>query len=490
MKIDFKKYSPKNIIKKVSDNKKKFFFSVSMFFLCLSLIFTVLLGLLERDGVLRGNSPDISASATTSPRPTSSIKDTEYYISVNIGGEPIYLNSITAEDPVTKTVLRHMLECLVRYDMSGNIIAAAASEWTSDETKSVWTFKLRENALWQDNTKVVSGDFKDAIDLHLDESNGSPYRTQMQTLFKSVDCPDDSTIVFTLNSPVENFPEIVADTQFAPIQKELYEKNKYSYGKEPDNICYNGPWYAVLWTHGQRLVLSKNEVYWNKANIALQQIMLISSGSSDSKLMNFELGNYDMVYLSADEVSKYSEAGHKVENYYDGNTVYIDMNTSDNYLQSADLRKALSLGINREEFISKNLKTGASIVPGYNFEEDIITAKTLLESFKAASSIESIEGLTIMVDDSASSIMFASALSSQWKENLGIDISVEPITYLERIELIKKGTWHITINSTSSSQEVPEAPLYYRHTAYATNGRIKNVITTAGRDLDLYYATP
>ena len=78
----------------------------------------------------------------------------------------------------------------------------------------------------------------------------------------------------------------------------------------------------------------------------------------------------------------------------------------------------------------------------------------------------------------------------QWKKALGIQVTVEPLSYAARIEKIQKGTMQISITVSTADVATLEAPLYYRPSLYATNGRIQNVISTTGRDLDLYFATP
>lgn len=486
------KWSPKHIFHYIKTHKFTVLLRASLFCLCVSLVFTILFGLLERDGVFKGDgnsaaTPKPAATATPGPTPD---KKTENYISVNLGSEPLYLNSITAEDSVTKTILRHMLEGLVRLDAEGKVIPAVATGWTPSEDGLTWTFTLRENSFWQDGTRVVAGDFKAAIDLHLDAANKSPYRGQMEALFAAVETPDNNTVIFTLKQANANFPALLAETQFMPIQKALYEKNPTAYGFDPAGLCYNGPWYVALWSHNQRIVMVQNETYWNAANIVLEQLIFISSGTEASKYANFEAGNYDVVFLSALEAERYRNGGYALVNYPDGAVVALEFNKNDALLQSESLRQALSLSIDRAAFVTDTLKTGATAVKGYDIATDLPAAKQALDSFLAKDKDALKNGLVLTVDESEDSVLYATALAQQWSKNLGIQVNVEPLSYAERIAKIQKGTMQISIAVSTADAASLEAPLYYRHTLYATNGRIQNVISAAGRDFDLYYATP
>lgn len=494
---------PKDFFKYLKNHKFTVLLRLSLFCLCVSLVFTILFGLLERDGIF--DEPEVPTSTpiptiTATPEPTPIIRETEKYISINMGSEPYHLNSITAQDAITKTILRHMLEGLVRLDQQGKPVPGVASAWTPSADNLSWTFTLRENSFWQDETRVVSGDFKAAIDLHLDPANNSPYRTQMESLFASVETPDDNTIVFTLKKADPNFPVLLAQTQFMPIQKALYEKSPALYGIDPAKICYNGPWYVVLWTHNQRIVMIKNETYWNTENIVLEQLIFISSGTAASKLSNFKAGNYDLVFVTAQEAETYRQENHTIVDYADGAVIALEFNAKDSLLQFSFLRKALSLSIDRAAFVTDTLKTGATVPAGYDIAVDLPLAQQALADFLAELELANAvnkdnplslkDGLVITVDESEESILYANALAQQWKKALDIQVTVEPLSYAKRIEKIQKGTMQISITVSTADVATLEAPLYHRHTLYVTNGRIRNVISATDRDLDLYYATP
>jgi len=493
VKINWDVFNPKNIWLKIKNRRKTIVFYISMFSLCISLIITVLVGLMERDGVNMIPTQAPIATASSTPIPTLEIEN-KYYISVNLPSEPLYLNSITAADGNTTSILRHMLEGLVRLNQSGEIIPGVAENWSSADNIS-WTFSLRSNSLWQDGSRVISSDFKATVDSHLSDISNSPYKTQM-SMFASVDCPDENTITFTLNAPNTDFPRIMAQPQFFPIQKSIYDLNPASYGKEAKGLSYNGPWYVVDWTHGQRIVMQRNESYWNVANIALEKLLFMTAGTTTSKLMYFQAGYYDMVFLTPIETGKYTAEDFTVKNYPDGNVVYLNLNSSDPILANEDLRKALSLSIDRKAFTSNTLKNGAIPIEGYDITVDLPVAKTHLENASAALGEQLSNIIKISVDKpstsdtDAESLTFATALATQLKNNLGLNIQVNPLSYAERIDEIKKGTDQITINSMQFDGTLPEFPLYYRYTSFATNNRIKNVISEKGRDIDCYFATP
>ena len=134
----------------------------------------------------------------------------------------VAINSETGTlDPAGSIALTYLaysvsaLDELLTYDEDGNIEYRAAERYEVNEDSTVWTFYLREDALWSDGTPVTSADFLNTITRALDPASGSGYanylfpienaeeiyngEAEMDTL--GVETPDDHTLVFRLESP-------------------------------------------------------------------------------------------------------------------------------------------------------------------------------------------------------------------------------------------------------------------------------------------------
>ena len=56
-------------------------------------------------------------------------------------------------------VLRDLFEGLVMQDAKANLIPGAAESWTVSDDGTVYTFKLRKDAVWSDGSPVTAEDF-------------------------------------------------------------------------------------------------------------------------------------------------------------------------------------------------------------------------------------------------------------------------------------------------------------------------------------------
>lgn len=96
----------------------------------------------------------------------------------------------------------------------------------------MWTFTLKDNIFYQDGTPIKAQDFKFAIERSFDpavaigQNYHRPYLDpsgQYQGVYKdpaglkSIQVPDDKTIVFHLSKPLAGFPDIAATAVFTPF---------------------------------------------------------------------------------------------------------------------------------------------------------------------------------------------------------------------------------------------------------------------------------
>ena len=87
---------------------------------------------------------------------TGAIKDTFTYA---LGGEPNYLDPAVASDSVGSYVLNQSYYPLFAIGADGSTVKHACIDYSLDETRTVYTFKLTENNYWSDGQKVVAGDY-------------------------------------------------------------------------------------------------------------------------------------------------------------------------------------------------------------------------------------------------------------------------------------------------------------------------------------------
>jgi oligopeptide transport system substrate-binding protein len=160
------------------------------------------------------------------------------------------------------------------------------------------------------------------------------------------------------------FPDLMTNTQFAPIHKKTIDK----FGKEwtkPGNLVGNGAFMLKDWQVNSKVVVEKNPKYWDAAAVVLNKVTFlpVEDGNADIKL--FQSGENEMVYQlppGTYESLKKSNPQDIKNGPMLGLRFYVLYN-KDPVMKDVRVRKALSMVIDRD--ILANKITADGQVPAY-----------------------------------------------------------------------------------------------------------------------------
>ena len=79
------------------------------------------------------------------------------------------------EDVSGSDIVRDLFEGLMNQDADGNLVPGVATGYTTNDAKDVYTFTLRDNAMWSDGNPVTAHDFVYAWRRLADPATASPY---------------------------------------------------------------------------------------------------------------------------------------------------------------------------------------------------------------------------------------------------------------------------------------------------------------------------
>ncbi|MEI6404458.1 MAG: ABC transporter substrate-binding protein [Actinomycetes bacterium] len=159
----------------------------------------------------------------------------------------------------------------------------AASLPRVSKDKKVWTFRLRKDVLWNDNTQVTSTDIRHTIERLYDPealgavsmdtmcllttcSKGLPdYRGPYESgHLASVDTPDDFTIIFHLTREYATFANVVALPQFGSVESVKDRAFRRSGDRYSDKPSSNGPFVLTIADDQSSVQLDRNP-YWKQS---------------------------------------------------------------------------------------------------------------------------------------------------------------------------------------------------------------------------------
>src|SRR5437879_4954870 len=92
-----------------------------------------------------------------------------------VAGVPQYLNPVIAATDVDQDVARLAFSGLTRYDQAGAIVPDLASAFHTESDGRIWTFDIREDAMWHDGQPVTADDVMFTVKLLQDRGYVGPY---------------------------------------------------------------------------------------------------------------------------------------------------------------------------------------------------------------------------------------------------------------------------------------------------------------------------
>lgn len=377
----------------------------------------------------------------------------------------VAINSETGSmDPAGSIALTYLaysvaaLDELLTYDENGEIEYRAAESYEVNEDQTVWTFHLREDALWSDGSQVTSADFLNTMTRALDPASGSGYanylfpienaeeiyngEADMDTL--GVEAPDDHTLVFTLEEPCVYFLDLLRLPVYTPSCAKYADSPESGWDRDPRTSLANGPFCLTEYVPDQYFVLEKNENYWNKDAISLDRITYRFFDDTQSMATAYETGEVDVATSLPSSVMELYEGREDLYVTDQIATRYIYFNLNVEPLDDVRVREAMNLALDREELCTivgtdteptynlvarymTDRSTGEYFVDGAEqpFEENAERARELLAEAGYPNG-EGFPTLTYSYPTLEMDSDTAQVIQQQLKETLNIDIQLNP----------------------------------------------------------------
>ncbi|MBB6216068.1 oligopeptide transport system substrate-binding protein [Anaerosolibacter carboniphilus] len=366
------------------------------------------------------------------------------------------------------TLISQIQEGLVRLH-DGKVLPGIAKEWEVSEDGLVYTFYLRD-AKWSDDVNITAYDFEYAIKRLVDPAAASPYSFIAEPIKNAmkvnsgelgieetgVKALNEKTLEITLEKQAPYFLAMLNMPHFNGVRKDLVEKFGQDFAADPDNNVYCGPFVLEEWKHEDRLVLVKNQSYWDKDKVNLDKVNVIVVPDPNTALSMFENGDLDFVDVPSNLVEQYLD---KSQLYYNGADDFLKLNMDGkNPLKNKNLRLAVNYAIDREDYI--NITTDGlfdagtryvlPVVAGvdkkygeeYPYEAfplkaDINTAKDYLDKAMKELSVSNPQEikLELLTTDTDVSRIQAEVLQDQIQRNLGIVVNIKQVPYKQRLQM-------------------------------------------------------
>ena len=367
------------------------------------------------------------------------------------------LNSTTTTAILPFSVLNNLNEGLYRLDTDNQPKPAQAKSADVSDDKLTYTFTLRDGIKWSNGDPIASQDFKYAWLRAMDPDTAGSYAFILTDYIEggkdfaagdagrdsvAIQTPDDKTLKVKLTDPAPFFLSLTAFPTYFPLQQDFVEKQGDKFSQSPDALLYNGPYTMTDLNPSSKAVLKKNNDYWDKKNVDIEQVNLRVVKDAESGLNLYRSGDLDIVVLVGENVKRNrDDPGFQKSITFQ--TLFLYLNNDDPALANEDIRRALMTGFDRKTLTDNILSDGSEPAYGYvppgmtgpdgkTFREaqgDVVPKEAPKEARKywdkGVEALGEKPQLTFLSSDEKTSQDVATFLQEEYRKNLGADIKIK-----------------------------------------------------------------
>ena len=444
----------------------------------------------------------------------------EKILSVQVGPDPETIDPALNSAVDGGNMLLHSFECLLAVDQNGQLAPGQAESWETSEDGLTWTFHLRDGLKWSDGSDLTANDFVYSWKRVCDPMVAAPYAETVLSMVEGYDkaiegdldalqvvATDNNTLVVTLSAPCSYFGSLAAFATLSPVQQATVEANGDAWATKAETYISNGPFYVSDWVPGSYIMMTKNPYYWNADAIKLDGIKWNLIEDSNAAYSAYQTGEVLMIKdVPTEEIPSLKE---NADFYVDPiiGTYYLSMNIDREPFNNADVRKALSLAIDRD-YVANTLMQGTYspagnfMGPGWidtdgkqfkdnanggkeyidttNYEADLEEAKQLLADAGYPNG-EGFPTITYSTNDAGYHKVVAEYLQQAWAE-LGIDLQVDIVEWASFTPMRRNGDYDVARNGWVGDYSDPSNML---DLFYSTNGNNDGKFNNADYDAAL-----
>jgi oligopeptide transport system substrate-binding protein len=416
-----------------------------------------------------------ACQGTSSPNTASNVAaDPNGELNTNTGGEPDTIDPQKESfvNEVAQTMM--VFEALMAFDPKTlKPIPGAAKDQPKVSADGLsYTYTLRDGLKYSDGSAVAAKDYAFGFTRLCDPNVAGDYAF---TGYVIVGCEDynnmdpkkatpaelaaakaklgitasGSDITFKLTEQAPYFNAIAALWVGVPSRESDVTKGGDKW-TEPATFIGNGPFKLTEWKHNEKMVYERNDNYRKPAKLKKWTKVMINEGAvAFAAYRNNEL---DAVGVAAEDlrtVDADADLKAQLRDVPGSCTFYYGFNTQKVPFTDAKVRLAFAKAFDRAAFINDVQKIGVPAesfmppgLPGYDASDhtqkfDAAAAKASLAASSFAGKPE-LSGIKFTYSSSARNKTRIEWAQQQWKTNLGIDVTPDPVDRTTYTQLVKK----------------------------------------------------
>jgi len=286
------------------------------------------------------------------------------HLYLRLNSNPTTLDPALITDVQGGGISAKLFNGLVRFNENLDIVPDIARTWKLSDDQVTYTFHLRQDARFSNNRGITARDFKYSFERVLNSSTKAPltwvldriegagdFLAGKATGVSGIRVQNDHTLVLRLHKPFGPFLSLLAMTTAYVVPVEEVERLGQDFGTHPVG---SGPYVLTEWKHGQHLILSAREDYF-EGRPKLNGIFYSIIPEDLTAVVEFETGKLDVLPVPSSEYKRYTTdpAWRDLVHGMPGlNSYYLGLNCARPPFSDIRVRQAVNMAMDRKRMLA------------------------------------------------------------------------------------------------------------------------------------------
>lgn len=401
------------------------------------------------------------------PSPQTGLADNQVFILP--GGLPPTMDPHLSGDATSAEYVVEIFSGLMAYDPELNLVPDIAESYEISNDGLVYTFKIRQEARFQDGKPIRAEDFKWSFERACDPATGSNTadtylgdvvgcRDKLQAKaneVKGVTVVDDLTLQLTIDEPKGFFLAKMTYPTAYVLDRENVEAGGDTWFTKPNG---SGPFQLAEFAPDQGvIILEKNDNFYREPKPILERVIYLIGAPVDP-MTGYVDGldavglagmTYDAIPIGTGNLSQATDPNNPLsKEFVSSNSLsvfYIGFNVTKPPFDDVNIRRAFNLALDKRRMVRLVFQDTVPVangiippnMPDYknpdlsDYEFDPERALALIAS-SSYGDVSELPDITLNVSGTGGEVgPVVESIVESYKQNLGIEIAVEQVPWPE-----------------------------------------------------------
>lgn len=298
------------------------------------------------------------------------------YLSLRLDSNPTTLDPALITDVQGGGIAAKLFNGLVRFNENLELVPDIARSWGLSADQLTYTFHLRRDVRFSSGRRIEAQDVKYSFERVLTPRTRAPLTWVLDKIegandfiegkapgVSGIQVVNDHTLILKLKKPFGPFLSLLAMTTAYVVPREDVERLGQDFGTHPVG---SGPYLLSEWKHGQHVVLTAREDYF-EGKPKLSGILYRIIPEDLTAVLEFETGRLDVLQIPSSEYRRYVTDPLWREHVYGRpglDTYYLGLNCTRPPFNDVRVRRAANMAVDRQHILNTIFEKRGALAAG------------------------------------------------------------------------------------------------------------------------------